>query len=412
LTSQHRSSQRYRRRLVPEEQLLRQRLQLLARRRPPYGYRRIHAIVCREGWTCNRKRVQRLWRDEGLRLPAKTKRRRRGPGMPGHLSASCPDQVWAIDFVSDRTADGRPLKILTVTDEHTREALATPAARRMGADEAVDTIERIVECRGRVPTLIRCDNGPEFISRALRDWCRFKNTKTGYIEPGAPWQNPFVESFNGHLRRELLEMESFNTLFEAQLLLDDWRLEYNQLPTTPIAQLHDTRRIRAPSKGRNATRTLITTGPKSGVRSLKTSRSQVKYFLFRREARAAQARDFDHYKARRSDGALHGGKEGTPPGTASPSLRSLPPIGRPLDFASATASHRKSRDAALLTIRSPWHSGRSFYYPAGHRRPSAQMSTKAGAFQIASHSGAVRPFDFKFAEWDTRGRRIVPNRVS
>ena len=227
LTSQHRSSQRYRRRLVPEEALLRQRLQLLARRHPRYGYRRIHALLRREGWACNRKRVQRQWRDEGLRLPPKTRRRRRGPRMPGHLSAVCPDQVWAIDFVSDRTADGRPLKILTVTDEHTREALATPAARRMGADDTVSVLERIVERRGRAPKLIRCDNGPEFISQSLRDWCRFNNAGTGYIEPGAPWQNPFVESFNGHLRRELLEMESFNSLFEAQLLLEDWRLEYN-----------------------------------------------------------------------------------------------------------------------------------------------------------------------------------------
>ena len=227
LTSQHRSSQRYRRRLVPEEALLRQRLQLLARRHPRYGYRRIHAILRREGWACNRKRVQRLWRDEGLRLPARSKRRRRGPRMPGYLTAVCPDQVWAIDFVSDRAADGRPIKILTVTDEHTREALATPAARRMGADETVNVLERIVERRGRAPKMIRCDNGPEFISQSLRDWCRFNNARTGYIEPGAPWQNPFVESFNGHLRRELLEMESFNSLFEAQLLLEDWRLEYN-----------------------------------------------------------------------------------------------------------------------------------------------------------------------------------------
>lgn len=227
LTSQHRSWQRYRRRLLPEEALLRERLQLLARRHPRYGYRRIHAILCREGWACNRKRVQRLWRDEGLRLPAKSKRRRRGPRMAGHLIAASPNEVWAIDFVSDRTADGRPLKILTVTDEHTREALATPVARRMGADDTVGTLERIVERRGRAPKLIRCDNGPEFISRSLRDWCRFNHAGTGYIEPGAPWQNPFVESFNGHLRRELLEMESFNSLFEAQLLVEDWRLEYN-----------------------------------------------------------------------------------------------------------------------------------------------------------------------------------------
>jgi transposase InsO family protein len=97
----------------------------------------------------------------------------------------------------------------------------------MGADDTVSTLEQIVERRGRAPALIRCDNDPEFISQALRDWCRFNDTKTGYIEPGAPWQNPFVESFNGHLRRELLDLESFTTLLEAQLLDDDWRLEYN-----------------------------------------------------------------------------------------------------------------------------------------------------------------------------------------
>jgi len=96
-----------------------------------------------------------------------------------------------------------------------------------GADDTVNVLDRIVDRRGRAPKLIRCDNGPEFISQSLRDWCRFNNAGTGYIEPGAPWQNPFVESFNGHLRRELLEMESFNSLLEAQLLLEDWRLEYN-----------------------------------------------------------------------------------------------------------------------------------------------------------------------------------------
>ncbi len=147
--------------------------------------------------------------------------------MPGHLAAARPDQVWAIDFLVDQTADGRPLKILTVTDEHTREALATPAARKIGADDTVSTLEQIAERRGRTPELIRCDNGPEFIAQALRDWCRFNNANTGYIEPGAPWQNPYAESFNGHLRRELLDLESFNSLFEAQLLLEDWRQEYN-----------------------------------------------------------------------------------------------------------------------------------------------------------------------------------------
>src|SRR5260370_12625242 len=147
--------------------------------------------------------------------------------MPGHLVAACPEEVGEIVFGSARAAEGRPLKIVTVTDEHTREALATPAARRMGADDTVSVLERIVKLRGQAPKMIRCDNGPEFISQSLRDWCRFNRAGTGYIEPGAPWQNPFVESFNGHLRRELLEMESFNSLFEAQLLLEDWRPAHN-----------------------------------------------------------------------------------------------------------------------------------------------------------------------------------------
>jgi transposase InsO family protein len=147
--------------------------------------------------------------------------------MPGHVIAACPNHVWALDFLVDQTADGRPIKILTVTDEHTREALATRAARRLGADDTVNVLEQIAQQRGQTPRLIRCDNGPELIAHALRDWCRFAGVRAGYIEPGAPWQNPYIESFNGHLRRELLDLESFNTLYEAQLLINDWRLEYN-----------------------------------------------------------------------------------------------------------------------------------------------------------------------------------------
>jgi putative transposase len=224
---QHRCAQRYQRRRVPDEDLLRERLRLLARKHPRYGYRKIHVILRREGWRCNRKRVQRLWRDEGLRLPAKPRRRRRGPRMPGHVGAAYPDHVWAIDLLQDQTHDGRPMRILTITDEHTREALATPVARRMGADQTVRALEHVAWLRGHAPHYIRCDNGPELVSAALQDWCRFNHATTAFIEPGAPWQNPYAESSNGHLRRELLDMESFNTLHQAQLLIKDWRLEYN-----------------------------------------------------------------------------------------------------------------------------------------------------------------------------------------
>jgi transposase InsO family protein len=208
----------------------------------------MHVLLRREGWACNHKRVQRLWRDEALRLPPRPKRRRRGKRMPGHVEAAYPNQVWALDFLVDRTGDGRPIKILTVTDEHTREALATPAARRITADDTVTALEQIVERRGTSPSYIRCDNGPELTAAALKDWCRFNHTTVAYIEPGAPRQNPYIESFNGHLRSELLDLESFNTLLEAQILPDDWRLEYNhhrphqslnyQTPTAYAHQWH------------------------------------------------------------------------------------------------------------------------------------------------------------------------------
>ena len=206
---------------------MRERLHVLARRHPRYGYRRVHVLLQREGWHCNRKRVQRLWRDEGLHVPRRRRRRPKQPRTPGSVTASQPDQVWALDYLFDQTADGRPIKILNVTDEHTREALACLAARSINAEQTVDVLANLVALRERTPQHIRCDNGPELVAETLKEWCRFAGVSTSYIEPGAPWQNPYVESFNGHLRRELLEMESFNSLFEAQLLLEDWRLEYN-----------------------------------------------------------------------------------------------------------------------------------------------------------------------------------------
>jgi putative transposase len=206
---------------------LRERLHVLARRHPRYGYRRVHVLLKREGWACNRKRVQRLWRDEGLHVPRKTRRRNRAARTPGSVTATRPDQVWAIDYLFDRTREGRPIKILNVTDEYTREALACVTARSIGADQTVEVLDNLVNARDQAPTHIRCDNGPELTAQTLKDWCRFAGVTTSYIEPGAPWQNPYVESFNGHLRRELLDMETFNTPLEAQILLNDWRLDYN-----------------------------------------------------------------------------------------------------------------------------------------------------------------------------------------
>ena len=225
--AQHRSSQRYCRSTVPDEAALRDRLKALAVRHPRYGYRRIHVLLVRDGWRCNRKRIQRLWRDEGLHVPTRAPRRKkRGRRAPGNVVAAHPDQVWAMDFAFDETREGRPIKIFNVTDEFTRECLASVPARSINADRVVSVLEELVCWRG-APGYIRCDNGPELVSEGLKDWCRFEDVTTSYIEPGAPWQNAYVESFNGHLRRELLEMESFDTLFEAKVLIEDWRLEYN-----------------------------------------------------------------------------------------------------------------------------------------------------------------------------------------
>jgi putative transposase len=144
------------------------------------------------------------------------------------LAAERPDHVWAIDFQFDQTADGRILKLLHVVDEFTREALVVECRRRIDADRTVTVLDRIVATRGRCPEFIRCDNGPEFTANALRDWCRFSRAGSAYIEPGSPWQNAYVESFGSRIRDELLAVEIFSCLAEAQVMVEDWREDYNE----------------------------------------------------------------------------------------------------------------------------------------------------------------------------------------
>ena len=178
----------------------------------------------------NRKRVQRLWREEGLRVPVKRRKRQRlgDSAVPAvRLRAERPSHVWALDFQFDQIADGRVLKLLNIVGEHTREALAVLAARSITADSTASTLDRIVAGHGTAPEYIRCDNGPELTANTLRDWCRFSGTGSSYIEPGAPWENPYVESFNGRLRDEFLAVEQFDSLLEAQVLIEDRRIEYN-----------------------------------------------------------------------------------------------------------------------------------------------------------------------------------------
>jgi putative transposase len=145
------------------------------------------------------------------------------------LRAVAPNHVWAIDYQFDQTADGRILKLLHVVDEFTREALAIECQRRIDADKTVAVLERLVGERGTAPAHLRCDNGPELTANALRDWCRFSRAGSAYIEPGSPWQNPYVESFGSRVRDELLSVELFSCLTEAQVLIEDWRQDYNPL---------------------------------------------------------------------------------------------------------------------------------------------------------------------------------------
>ncbi len=143
------------------------------------------------------------------------------------LRAQRPNHVWGLDFQFDQTADGRILKLLNIVDEHSREELGGLVERRIDADRTVAALDGIVAKTGEAPALIRCDNGPELTANALRDWCRFSGTGTSYIEPGAPWENPFVESFGSRMRDEVLSIEQFDTLLEAQVLIGDWKHEYN-----------------------------------------------------------------------------------------------------------------------------------------------------------------------------------------
>jgi putative transposase len=230
VAGQHRSTQRHQPQRAPDDGALRARLRELSRERPRWGYRRAHARLCEEGFSLNRKRTQRLWREEGLRVPqCRRKRQRLGTStVPAdRLAAERPDHVWALDFQFDQTADGRLLKLLHVVDEFTREALAIECRRRIDADATVAVLDGLVGARGGAPGHIRCDNGPELTANALRDWCRFSGAGSAYIEPGSPWQNPFVESFGSRVRDELLAVELFQTLTEAQVMVADWREDYN-----------------------------------------------------------------------------------------------------------------------------------------------------------------------------------------
>jgi putative transposase len=198
---QSRSSQRYLSANPKQDKALVDRIRKLAKKHRRYGYRRIHAILVREGWRVNRKKVQRLWRNEGLRVPQKQQKRRRlGTTENGtqRLGAERRNHVWSYDFTMDQTADGKRLKMMPVVDEFTRECLAIEVERTITAEGVIDTLRHLFRIHGE-PAYIRSDNGPEFIAKAVREWLAASGVGTLYIEPGSPWQNAYVETFNGKL---------------------------------------------------------------------------------------------------------------------------------------------------------------------------------------------------------------------
>ncbi len=194
-----------------------------------YGYRRVTALLRTEGWHVNHKRVERIWRREGLKVPVKQPKRGRlwlNDGSCIRLRPSWPNHVWAYDFVMARTHDGRTFRMLTIIDEWTRECLAIDVARHLRSDDVLHRLAELFVDRGP-PDHIRSDNGSEFTAKAVREWLAGIGVKTLYIAPGSPWENGYNESFNGKLGDELLNGEIFYSLKEAQVLIERWRHHYN-----------------------------------------------------------------------------------------------------------------------------------------------------------------------------------------
>jgi putative transposase len=229
--TQPRMTQRYSRYIPDEERLLVSHIVELASQYGRYGYRRIASILGREGWKVNHKRVERIWRSEGLKVPQKQPKRGRlwlNDGSCIRLRPEYKDHVWSYDFVMDRTSGGKAFRMLTIIDEYTRECLGILVQRSITSQDVLDELYRLFLLRG-TPKHIRSDNGPEFTAKKVRKWLHQVEVNTLFIEPGSPWENGYIESFNGKLRDELLNREAFDTLFEAQVLIERWRKQYNQI---------------------------------------------------------------------------------------------------------------------------------------------------------------------------------------
>jgi len=226
---QARSTQRYEPLMRDKDDLLRKDMIRLATQYGRYGYRRITICLNQEGWQVNHKRVERMWILEGLKVPQKQPKRKRlwfNDGSCIRLRPLYRDHVWSYDFVSDRTREGRPLRLLNILDEYSREALKIHVARRITAHDVIEQLAELFIARG-LPDFIRSDNGPEFTSKRVRAWLKKLGVKTLFIEPGSPWENGYIESFNGKFRDELLNGEIFDTVLEARVISERWRRYYN-----------------------------------------------------------------------------------------------------------------------------------------------------------------------------------------
>ena len=201
----------------------------LAREYGRYGYRRIAALLREAGWSVNDKRIERLWRREGLKVPSKQPKRGRlwlTDGSCVRLRPEHPNHVWSYDFVHHRTDDGRAYRCLNIIDEYSRECLAIRVKRKLNSIEVIDALTDLFILRG-VPCFVRSDNGPEFVADAVRAWIKAVGAQAAFIEPGSPWENGYCESFNARFRDELLNGEIFYTLMEAKIVIEQWRQHYN-----------------------------------------------------------------------------------------------------------------------------------------------------------------------------------------
>jgi transposase InsO family protein len=228
---QSRSTQRYLARSTDYGERVREKIISLAKKYGRYGYRRITALMRNEGWLVNHKRVQRIWRKEGLKVPQRQPKRGRlwlNDGSCLRLRPTHENHVWSYDFVQDQTHDGRKFRMLTIIDEFSRKCIAIKVKRQLRSIDVLETIANLFLIHG-CPDHIRSDNGSEFKSDFIRDWLKAIGVKTLYIEPGSPWENGYNESFNGKLRDELLNGEIFYTLKEAQVLIEMWREDYNTI---------------------------------------------------------------------------------------------------------------------------------------------------------------------------------------